>query len=115
MKIMASILVIYVGLLMLQPFTGMCGAKKITKACTADMCCKEKSHNKGTTPCSSPSSCNVDLCNPFIPCGVSIIHREAKLSFANPVLDLLQNKKPTTNEDITSDYLSDCWRPPKLS
>ncbi|MGZ3765705.1 MAG: hypothetical protein ACXVA2_13640, partial [Mucilaginibacter sp.] len=58
--------------------------------------------------------CNTDFCNPFVPCGISIIHRTVQPTFANPVFDLSKNKKPAINENITSAYLADCWRPPEL-
>jgi hypothetical protein len=114
MKIIASILIIYFGLLMMQPFAHMdvFGAKP-AKICGADKCCKEKSHHK-TTPCNDASKCNTDVCNPFVPCGISIVYRTRQPNFANMVLDLSNQKKPTINEDITSTYLADCWRPPEL-
>jgi len=115
MKIIASILIMYFGFLMVQPFADMCAVKvKPAKVCHAGMC-SEKNHQKGTNPCSSPSNCNADFCNPFVPCGFSIISRTAQINFANPVFDLSKNKKPATNDNITSSYLSDCWRPPELS
>lgn len=117
MKIVASILAMYFGLLIVQPFTSMGSdiIAKPAKACMADKCCKKAAPQKETTPNKSPTACNTDLCNPFMPCGISIVHRMVQVDFANPVLDLLKNKKPTIDEDIVFDYLADCWRPPELS
>jgi hypothetical protein len=116
MKIMASILIVYFGFLMVQPFADMCAVKvKPAKTCHAGMCDQKKNHQHGANPCSSPSNCNADFCNPFVPCGFSIISRTAQPNFTNPVRDLSKNIKPAANEDITSNYLSDCWRPPELS
>ena len=116
MKIVASILVLYFGLLMMQPFTHMeaFGAKPAT-ACSGDKCCKEKNQHKKPAPCRDASTCNTDFCNPFVPCGISIAQRAIQVKFENPVLELSKIMKPVVNDDIISNYLSDCWRPPKLS
>src|SRR5258708_30522008 len=115
MKITASILVIYFGLLIMHPFPHMdMACAKPAKACTTDKCCKEKSSHKKTTPCDDASTCNNDFCNPFVPCGLSIVHRSEQPHFTNPVFDLAKNKKPTINDRISSAYLADCWRPPEL-
>lgn len=115
MKLIASILILYFGLLMLQPFTSMdMVMAKPVKHCTGDMCCKENSKHQKEKPCSNPMTCNRDFCNPFVPCGVSIAQHTLLLNFSNPVLELSKKKKPTINEDISSDYLADCWRPPRL-
>ena len=117
MKIIASILVMYFGLLMLQPFANMCNdaASIPPKECSIDKCCKNADHQKGTAPCKNAGACNADFCNPFVPCGISMVPCITRPGFNNPVLDLLKIKKPTVNEDITSAYLADCWRPPELS
>jgi hypothetical protein len=115
MKIIASILILYFGLLMMQPFYNMdIVMAKPAKACSGDMCCKKKDQHKKTIPCNNASTCNRDFCNPFVPCGISIVYRTQQPDFVNPVLELSKKKKPTINEHITSDYLADCWRPPKL-
>lgn len=114
MKIVASILVLYFGLLMMQPFANM---SMVTagpaKACLADKCCKEQNQPK-KTPCTNQANCNADFCNPFVPCGISIAYRTMQVKFENPVLELSKIMKPAVNEDIISNYLSDCWRPPEL-
>jgi len=106
----------YFGLLMVQPFANMDSiVTKPAKACDKDMCCKKSpSHQKGTTPCKNSSNCNTDFCNPFVPCGISIVQRTIRPNFSNPVLDLLTKQKPALKENITSAYLADCWRPPEL-
>jgi hypothetical protein len=115
MKIIASILILYFGLLMMQPFYNIdvVMAKPI-KTCTGGMCSKMKSQHNQKSPCSNSTTCNTDFCNPFVPCGISIAYRSLQIHFVNPVLELSKNKKPTINDDITSDYLADCWRPPEL-
>jgi hypothetical protein len=113
MKIIASILVLYFGLLMMQPFTNMDAVMaKPTKTCNMGMC-KEKGHHKKAAPCNA-MNCNQGFCNPFVPCGISMVYSTQRPGFFNPVLELSKNKKPTINENITSDYLADCWHPPKL-
>jgi hypothetical protein len=115
MKIIASILILYFGLLMMQPFYHMdIVMAKPAKACGGDMCCKKKDQHKGTNSCKDASACNRDFCNPFVPCGISIVHRTQQPDFVNPVLGLSKKKKPTINEPIISDYLADCWHPPEL-
>ncbi|HTD41020.1 MAG TPA: hypothetical protein VK671_10400 [Mucilaginibacter sp.] len=116
MKIIASILIMYFGLLIMQPFAHMeaFGAKP-AKACNGDKCCKEQGNHKKAIPCNDASACNTDFCNPFVPCGISIAQRTIQIKFENPVLELPKIKKPAANDDIISNYLSDCWRPPKLS
>jgi hypothetical protein len=106
----------YFGLLMMQPFYNMdIVMAKPVKFCNADMCRKKQpGQHKKTSPCNDASKCNTDFCNPFVPCGISIVYRAQQPNFANPVLHLSNNKRPTTNEDITSAYLADCWRPPEL-
>jgi hypothetical protein len=115
-KIIASILIIYFGLLMMQPFYHMdLVMAKPVKFCNADLCGKkQQSQHKKSSPCSDASKCNTDFSNPFVPCGISIVYRLQRPDFANRVLELSKNKKPTINEDITSAYLADCWRPPEL-
>jgi hypothetical protein len=117
MKIIASILVMYFSLLMMQPFANMaCIGSKPAKACSAGGSCKHmSSQHKGRIPVRYPSTCNNDFCNPFVPCGISIVQSIKSPNFANPMFDIQKNKKPTTNENITSAYLADCWRPPELS
>jgi hypothetical protein len=114
-KIVASILILYFGVLMMQPFYNMdVVMAKPAKTCSGGMHCKANDQHKKTMPCNDASKCNNDFCNPFVPCGVSIVYRAQRPDFANPVRDVSTQKKPTTNEDITSAYLADCWRPPEL-
>ncbi len=112
MKVIASILVLYFGLLIVQPFTNMCAS---AKACSTDKCCKSQSHHKKAA-CDTQANCNTDFCNPFVPCGVSVASRSVQFEFGKPViLELSLIKKLAVNDHITSNYLSDCWRPPCLS
>jgi len=114
MKIVASILILYFGLLMMQPFANMdMVTAKPAKSCGADKCCKEKNQPK-KKPCTNQANCNTDFCNPFVPCGFSIAYRTMQVKFENPVLELSKIMKPAVNDDIISNYLSDCWRPPEL-
>ncbi|HTD99185.1 MAG TPA: hypothetical protein VK668_07840 [Mucilaginibacter sp.] len=115
MKITASILVMYFGLLMMQPFANMdmIGAKP-AKACASNKCCENEKQHKGQSPVKHQGTCNADFCNPFVPCGLSIVYGAQKSVFVNPEFALSLIKKPTIKEDIISDYLSDCWRPPEL-
>jgi hypothetical protein len=114
-KTIASILILYFGLLMLQPFYNIdvVMAKPI-KTCAGMMCSKMKSQHNQKSPCSNAATCNTDFCNPFVPCGISIAYKALHINFVNPVLELSKNQKPTINDDITSNYLADCWRPPEL-
>ena len=115
MKVVASILLMYFGLLMMQPFYNMDKSMtKPTKNCVTGTCYKQMSHHKKSLPCNDPSACNKDFCNPFVPCETSIVYRILPVNFVSPVLELSNNKKPAINEDIISDYLADCWRPPQL-
>ncbi|MBS1500991.1 MAG: hypothetical protein JST32_02935 [Bacteroidetes bacterium] len=116
MKVIASILLFYFGALMAQPFANMgMVVKSKPSGCHPGMCCKEKQQHKGEKPAREQSSaCNRDFCNPFVPCGTSIVYRIQLHSFASPALEVSKNQKPAMNDHITSDYLSDCWRPPEL-
>ncbi|HTK20209.1 MAG TPA: hypothetical protein VL442_11865 [Mucilaginibacter sp.] len=116
MKLIATILICYFSLLIMQPVyhINMAMAKP-EKACGTDMCCKKKAHHVPSKPCNSASACNTDFCNPFVPCGISIANRFIRFEFGNPILELSKIKKPAINDHITSNYLSDCWRPPRLS
>jgi hypothetical protein len=115
MRLIATLLIMYFGLLMMQPFARMASTAKPGKGCDKVMCCHKSHTNTGQRPVRYPSTCNTDFCNPFVPCGISIVHRIQLPNFANPAIDLFKDKKPTIKEDITSDYLADCWRPPELS
>lgn len=110
---MASILVMYFSLLMLQPFAHMdrVGAKP-APTCAADKCCKNEQQHKA--PAKHKANCNADFCNPFVPCGISMVYRVQDPVFVNPEFVLSGIKKPTIKQDILSNYLSDCWRPPEL-
>ena len=114
MKLIATILILYFGLLMLQPFYNIdVTMAKPIKTCTDGMCSKMKSQHNHKLPCSNSATCNTDFCNPFVPCGISIAYRTLHINFVNPVVELSKNLKPTINDDISSDYLADCWRPPE--
>jgi hypothetical protein len=112
MKFIATILICYFSVLIAQPLYHM-GMAKAGK-CGEDMCCKKISHQKPAKPCGG-SACNTDLCNPFVPCGISTASRFIQFKFGNPIVELSVIKKPAVNDHITSNYLSDCWRPPRLS
>jgi hypothetical protein len=115
MRVIASILVVYFSLLIMQPFANMKAiAAKPYNIHRTGMCCKKMEHHKGQMPVRYPTTCNTDFCNPFVPCGISMIYRAQQLNFVKPVFELSKKKKPTINENITSDYLADCWRPPEL-
>lgn len=113
MKVIATILMMYFGLLMVQPFlnTALSINNKPNSCHPQEMCCKEKMkhqcHEEQNT------TCNRDFCNPFVPCGISVIYRAPLVSFSNPVTETSKKLKPAINEDIISNYLSDCWRPPE--
>ena len=116
MKLIASILTLYFGLLMMQPFYHMSVVKaSMAKTCGTDMCCEKKVHHIPSKPCNNTSACNTGFCNPFVPCGISVVSRVIQFKFGNPMLELSRIKRPAVNDHITSNYLSDCWRPPKLS
>jgi hypothetical protein len=116
MKIIASILMVYFGLLMLQPFVNMgLNIKNKPGSChPSEMCCKKMAKQQGKSPAKQQSNtCNRDLCNPFVPCGISIAYRTPLHNFVNPVFEINQQLKPAINDHITSNYLADCWRPPE--
>jgi len=113
MKILTSILCMYFGLLMAQPFVNMeLGVPNKPNSCHPGKCCKEMEH-KGADKQQS-NSCNRDFCNPFVPCGTSIVYVIPSHNFMNQVREVPEKLKPATNENIISNYLSDCWRPPEL-
>ena len=113
MKIITSILCMYFGLLMAQPFVNMeLGVPNKPNSCHPGKCCKEMEH-KGSGKQQS-NTCNRDFCNPFVPCGISIVYRLPVHDFADRIIDAPKKLKPATNENIISNYLSDCWHPPKL-
>jgi hypothetical protein len=112
MKFIATILICYFCVLIVQPLYHM----NMTKAgkCGEEMCCKKAAHKAPAKPCGS-ATCNTDFCNPFVPCGISLTSRILQFEFGKPILELSVIKKPAINDHIISDYLSDCWRPPRLS
>ncbi|HVW14121.1 MAG TPA: hypothetical protein VHB54_09870 [Mucilaginibacter sp.] len=113
MKVIASILIFYFGALMAQPFANMgIGVKNQPDNCHPGMCCKEKQHKDQPPVKQQSTSCNRGLCNPFVPCGISIVYKVQPHSFENLAFEVSKNQKPAMNDHITSDYLSDCWRPP---
>jgi hypothetical protein len=113
-KLIAAILICYFCVLIVQPLYHM--NMTVTKAgkCGADMCCKKMAHQTPAKPCGG-AACNNDLCNPFVPCGISTASRVIQFMFANPVLELSAIKKPAVNDHIISNYFSGYWRPPRLS
>jgi len=116
MKITASILMMYFGLLMAQPFVNMgLNVKGKPDNCHPNsMCCKEMKQ-PGKSPAKQQNGpCNRDFCNPFVPCGTSMPGTTPVHSFKDVVRELTSNTKPAINDDIISNYLSDCWRPPEL-
>ncbi|HEY9000310.1 MAG TPA: hypothetical protein VIM89_03075 [Mucilaginibacter sp.] len=112
MKVIATILICYFSVLIIQPLYHMSRTK--AGKCGAEMCCKKMTHQTSSRPCGS-ATCNTDFCNPFVPCGISVASRAIEFEFGNQALELSVIKKPAVNEPIFSNYLSDCWRPPRLS
>jgi hypothetical protein len=113
MKFIATILICYFCVLIVQPLYHMGGATAKSSKCGTEMCCKKMAHKTPVKPCGS-ASCNTDFCNPFVPCGISIASRVVEFKFGNPIFELSSIKKPAVNDHIISNYLSDCWRPPRL-
>ncbi|MFI5161306.1 MAG: hypothetical protein ACHQHN_08510 [Sphingobacteriales bacterium] len=115
MKLVASILCMYFSLLIAQPFVNM-GLNIPNKpdSCHPGMCCKEMQQKNKTPVKQQSSTCNRDFCNPFVPCGTSVAQRVVIHSFTDVALDAPKKLKPAINEDIISNYLPDCWRPPEL-
>ncbi|MGZ3821882.1 MAG: hypothetical protein ACXVB6_14910 [Mucilaginibacter sp.] len=116
MKVTATILMMYFGLLMAQPFlnTALSINNKPNSCHSHEMCCNEKAQHKGEQPVGEKgTTCNRDFCNPFVPCGISLVYRAPLLIFSNTVIETSKKLKPAINEDIISNYLSDCWRPPE--
>jgi hypothetical protein len=106
---------LYFGLLMMQPFSNMdMVMAKPVPHCDSKMCGNRSHLPQKTNSCNNMAGCNSAMCNPFVPCGISIAQHMVLLNFSNPVFELSKKKKPTINEDIKSDYLADCWHPPKL-
>jgi len=105
----------YFGLLMAQPFVNMgLNIPNKPNSCHPGMCCKEMTQKTNSPVKQQSSNCNRDFCNPFVPCGTSIPGSAPVHSFKEVVRELMTNTKPATNENIISNYLSDCWRPPEL-
>jgi hypothetical protein len=117
MKIVTSILLMYLGVLMAQPFANMeLSPPNKVDNCHPGKCCKEARQQQSEAPVKNQrNSCNRDFCNPFVPCGTSIACCIPLHYFVNQVSELSKQLKPVINENITSSYLSDCWRPPELS
>src|SRR6185312_16148539 len=106
---------VYFSMLMAQPFVNMgIGVKNKPNSChPAEMCCKEMMKHKGNPSSNQANTCNRDFCNPFVPCGISIAYKVPSPKFENQVLEIAKNLKPASNDNIISNYHSDCWRPPK--
>jgi hypothetical protein len=64
-KIIASILMMYFCLLMVQPFVNMgLGIKNKADSCHPGMCCKEMAKHQGEKPAREQgTTCNRDFCN----------------------------------------------------
>jgi hypothetical protein len=105
----------YFGLLIAQPFVNMgLNIPNKPNSCHPGMCCKEMQQKSNSPVKQQSSTCNRDFCNPFVPCGISIVYRLPAHNFTNCVIDAPRNLKPATDENIISNYLPDCWRPPEL-
>jgi hypothetical protein len=116
MKVTATILMMYFGLLMVQPFlnTALSINNKPNSCHSQEMCCKEKAQHKGEKSAGEKgTTCNRDFCNPFVPCGISLAYRAPLLSFKTPITEASQKLNPAIDDNIISNYLSDCWRPPE--
>ena len=114
MKFIATILIGYFCMLIVQPLYHMGRALEKPSKCATEMCCKKMAHKTPVEACGS-ASCNADFCNPFVPCGVSTPSRVVQFKFGNPMFELFSMKQLAANDHIASNYLSDCWRPPRLS
>ncbi len=112
MRFIAFILIAYISLLTVSPM--VCETYTIVKqtdlCCNSDnveQCSKNKSDNKQSgsnttcTPCCSIQNCH---CN-FV-----------EVPYFNFLVQVstISKKTPTKNDKVLSNYLSDCWHPPKV-
>lgn len=119
MKFAASILIIYFSAMISQPYVNVwLGLRNKHNSCVPapkSKCCKEMAKHKDKAPAKEANTCNRDLCNPFMPCGISVPYKISACVFENRVFDLARNLKTATNDAIISNYHSDCWRPPEFA
>lgn len=112
MRFIAVILIAYVSLVMVssticQTYTLVnqadlrCGSAN-TKQCSKDKTNKKQSaNNTSCTPCCSIQNCH---CNFVEVPEFNFLINSSKVS----------KKAPIKNDKVISNYLSDCWHPPKI-
>jgi len=118
MKFIASILILYFSVLIAMPVGNMGPMvnSKTDNNHTGSMHCKGMATQHSKAPVKqNAGTCGSDLCNPFIPCGLSMAYNLPIQHFENRVLELTKDLQPAINDVVVSDYLSDCWHPPQLS
>ena len=112
MKIIASIFLLLVGFMIIQPVIGSTEKTYAGKMkCTSGMRCTKKNSDKKATKNDDGNGCT--KCNPFMPCvyGNYFVN---ELPFEHStILLILSTKIIPANEKIISFYTADCWHPPK--
>lgn len=73
-----------------------------------EQCCEQSSQNEDETDC-----CPTGICNPLLACNCCVYHQPDKISsiklFATKIATNL-----TSDKFMLSDFISDCWNPPKV-
>lgn len=96
MRTISVILLTYVMLLLVAP----------TVCNSIAQCSKEQTNNKNPENNTCSSCCSIQNCN----CNFTGIE---KFDF-QIYMSIITNKIHTQNDKILSNYLSECWHPPKI-
>lgn len=112
MKILASILALFVLFLSVQPALALLTPKQQAECCGG--CCQKVPETpKQEQP--SNNNCQDTNCNPFLSCGCCIGYTVAFHSFIVQQPLIIKSQSVVLNEHGKSEFFSKCWQPPKIS
>lgn len=117
MKVIASILILYLGALVIAPMP--CAiASFVERSITCEYAsdegnpCDESSNCSKEKDCNSNNDCSTSLCCNLQCCNCYYLHKD-KLSFF--MFSEISSKYAFPESDkITSAFLGECWQPPEL-
>jgi hypothetical protein len=112
MKIIASIFLLLVGFMIIQPAIGSTQKTYVCKTeSSSDVCCAKKHSCEKPAKDDNENACT--KCNPFMPCAYGNFFVNELPFEHSAVLLILSTKMILTNDKIISSYIADCWHPPK--
>ncbi|HLY68964.1 MAG TPA: hypothetical protein VKR53_04500 [Puia sp.] len=113
MKIIASIFLILVGFLIIQPAMSTSNpvSDGVRTTCSNRTCCEKKQCSKKAEKEKSEPDCS--KCNPFMACAYGNFFVNELPFDHHAIVLIISTDSILTNDKAISSYTADCWHPPK--